>query len=95
MENQFGAGYKAGPSHQVEPEKEKNPQQEIRQSQQPEAREIKDEKSFKTKLFYITYEPTNRKDISKTGVQYKRKIRGKVEEHIEKKYNFMLYIKSI
>ena len=26
-ENQFGAGNKAGPSHQVEPETEKNPQQ--------------------------------------------------------------------
>ena len=48
MENQFGAGNKAGPSHQVEPEKEKNPQQEIRQSQQPEAGEIKGEKVSKT-----------------------------------------------
>ena len=64
MENQFGAGNKAGPSHQVEPEKEKNPQQV-----EPEAGEIKGEKSFKNKLFNITYEPTNKKDIYKTGEQ--------------------------
>ena len=38
--------------------------------------------SFRNRLFNISYEPKNRKDISKTGVQYKRKIRGKVEEHI-------------
>ena len=39
MKNQFRAGNKAGPSHQVEPEKEKNPQQV-----EPEAGEIIGEK---------------------------------------------------
>ena len=72
----------------MKPEKEKNPQQV-----EPEAGEIIGEKSFKNKLFNITYEPTNKKDIYKTGEQYKRKIRGKVEEHIEKNIQFYVVYK--
>ena len=69
MENQFGAGNKAGPSHQVKSEKEKNPPQEIQQPEATNQHEARGEKSFKNKLFNITYEPTNKKDIYKTGEQ--------------------------
>jgi len=34
--------------------------------------------SFKNRLYKISYEPENKKDIPKTGVKYKPKIRGKV-----------------
>ena len=87
---QFGAG-------RVEPEKEKNPQQEIRQSHQPERVnqhemdiEMGEEKtiSFKNRLYTIRYQPENFNDILTTGVKYKPQIRAKVQEYIKRKILF-------
>ena len=73
------------------PEKEKNPQQEIRQSHQPETvnqhemdNEMGEEKtiSFRFSLYTIRYQPENSNDILTTGVQYKPKIRAEVQEYI-------------
>ena len=66
-------------SHQVEPEKEKNPEPEAAKQQDLVIR--KDEKtiSFRNRLFKISYEPENKKDISKTGKHYKPKLGEKLK----------------
>ena len=40
--------------------------------------------SFKDRLFTISYEPSNARDINKTGEKYKPKIKGKVKEYMDR-----------
>ena len=112
MENQFGAGNKAGPSHQVEPEKEKNPQQvepeKEKNPQQVEPEKDSDEVepqaetdkeqgeetiSFKNRLYTITFEPSNARDINRTGEKYKSRIKAKVQSHMHRNITFHLRYK--
>ena len=50
-------------------------------------------KTFKNKLFQITYDPHNADDILKTGKKYKPKIKGKVQEYIGKGVRFFMVYK--
>ena len=89
----------------MEPEKEKNPKQEneelLEQSHQHEndSHEIDDDMgeektiSFKNRLFTISYRPKDTNDILSTGVKYKPKIRGKVEEYIDRNTQFHIVYK--
>ena len=86
----------------MEPEKEKNPLQEIRKSHQPETvnqheidNEMGEEKtiSFKNRLFTISYQPKDTNNILTTRVKYKPKIRGKVQEYINQGIRFHLVYK--
>ena len=74
---QFGAG-------RVEPEKEKNPQQENVDE------EVEDKYAFNGKLFTRQYKHRGSNDILKVGQQYKSKIRETVQEHI--KHGIRFYI---
>ena len=80
-------------SHQVEPEKEKNPQPVAAKQQDGVIRKGEKTISFKNRLFQITYEPKNGKDIFKTGVKYKPKIKGKVQEYMDRNIQFFMVYK--
>merc|ERR1711954_489083 len=77
---QFGAG-------RVEPEKEKNPQQENVDE------EVEDKYAFNGKLFSRLYKHRGSNDILKVGQQYKSKIRETVQEHINHGIGFYIVYK--
>ena len=80
---QFGAG-------RVEPEKEKNPQQE---NVDEEVEEYVDISAFNGKLFTRQFKPTNSNNILTTGEKYKPKIREKFQEYINQGIRFYLVYK--
>ena len=78
-------------SHQVEPEKEKNPQPEtVNQHEIDNEMGEGKTKSFKNRLFTISYQPKNSNNILTTGEKYKPKIREKVQEYINHGIRFYL-----
>ena len=82
---QFGAG-------RVEPEKEKNPQQE---NDDEEVWEYVDGSSFNGKLFTRQFKPTNKRDITMAGKQYKLKIESLIRQHMEKSAVSFLWFTSV
>ena len=77
---QFGAG-------RVEPEKEKNPQQENVDE------EVEDKYAFNGRLFSRQYKHRGSNDILQVGQQYKSKIRETVQEHINHGIRFYIVYK--
>merc|ERR1711954_548396 len=68
----------------VEPENEKNPQQENVDE------EVEDKYAFKGRLFSRQYKHRGSDDILQVGQQYKSKIRETVQEHIDRGIRFYI-----
>ena len=79
----FGAG-------RVEPEKEKNLQQENGGGGDEEVEEYVDRSAFTGKLFTRQFKSTKSNDILTTGEKYKSKIRETVQEYINHGIRFYL-----
>ena len=74
-------------SHQVEHEKEKNPQQE---NVREDVEEYVDQSAFEGRLFSRRYKHRGSNDILQAGQQYKSKIRETVQEHINRGIRFYI-----
>ena len=103
MGNQFGAG-RGEPEKNPQPENEEllEPDQNHQHEKdshevEPQAETAKEQGeetiSFKDRLFTISYEPSNARDINKTGEKYKSKIKGKVKEYMDRNITFHLRYK--
>ena len=88
---QFGAG-------RVEPEKEKNPQQENGggvDEEVDENNEYVDRSAFNEKLYARQFKPAGKKDITMAGKQYKLKIESLIRQHMEKSAVSFLWFTSV
>ena len=101
--NQFGAGRGEAEKNkkQVESERGKNPQQvenesdsdEVEQQAESDKEQGEESKSFKNRLYTITFEPNNTTDINRTGEKYKSRIKAKVQSNMHRNITFDLRYK--